>query len=135
MTAMGPSQHLVAFLKGPILERLKSIEVVLRGDRYASESEGRRTTGIWAQIDENRAVLELLQRHAPQLLVDHPELVSMLAHRDAWLADLAEAAGVTNPWWLRPPKGWPRPWPDATEAPGDALETLELTAVRLEEGA
>ncbi len=125
MTAIGPSAHLVAFLKGPLLERLKGIERVLRGDRYSKETEGRRTTGIWAQIDENRAVLELLQRNAPQLLEDHPELIAMLAHRDAWLTDLAEAAAMSNPWWLLPPRGWPRPWPDGHEAPEEFIVSAD----------
>jgi hypothetical protein len=99
---------------------MKAVDDVLRGDRYATEPVVKRSTGLWAQIDENRAILEFLKLQAPELLKAHPELEDSFAHRDAWLHDLAEAAEVQNPWCLSRPRGWPRPWPDAEDAPTEA---------------
>lgn len=126
MLDKGLSSPLVAFLQGKLFSRVKAIDDVLRGDRYAAEPVAKRYTGVWAQIDENRAVLELLKLHAPDLLASHPELEDAFAHRDAWLQDLADAAEVRNPWWLSNPRGWPRPWPDAEDAPADACTSHDF---------
>lgn len=116
----GLSSPLVAFLEGKLFSRMKQVDDVLRGDRYGSAPSDKRRTGIWAQIDENRAILELLKQEAPEFLAAHPEIESSFAHRDAWLSDLADAAEIRNAWWLSRPCGWPRPWPGAEDAPIDS---------------
>jgi hypothetical protein len=65
--------------------------------------------GIYKRIDENRELLELLQREAPELLARQPWVEGWLASQDGFLMDLAKAAGYPSKQeFLR---DYPRPWP------------------------
>lgn len=65
----------------------------------------RQDGGIYKRLDENRALLELLQREMPGVLVNHPIVERWLWRQDRFLLSLADAAtaSATN--------DTPRPWP------------------------
>lgn len=76
---------------------------------------GRHHGGIYKRIDENRELLELLQREAPELLAKQPWVVSWLESQDGFLRDLESAVPLTD---VQFPKqastsgrSFPRPWP------------------------
>lgn len=76
--------------------------------------------GVYKRIDENRELMELLRREAPDLVAKHPEIEHWLQDHDDFLCELEAAM---------PPKdvqfehrqqtpgsnypGFPRPWPGA----------------------
>ena len=68
--------------------------------------------GIYKRIDENRELLQLLQREVPWLLESHFWIEGWIEAQDRFLTDLEEAArgrgGVAN--W-HPPNLYPRKWP------------------------
>lgn len=47
--------------------------------------------GVFKRIDENRELLELLERQAPDLLQQHPQLVGWLRSHDTFLTALADS--------------------------------------------
>lgn len=73
--------------------------------------------GIYKRIDENRELLELLQREAPELLAKQPWVVSWLESQDGFLRDLESAVALTDVQFpnRNSPFGdrFPRPWPVA----------------------
>ena len=76
---------------------------------------GQHHGGIYKRIDENRELLELLQREAPELLAKQPWVVSWLESQDGFLRDLESAVPLTD---VQFPKqantsgrSFPRPWP------------------------
>lgn len=81
---------------------------------------GRHHGGIYKRIDENRELLELLQREAPELLGKQPWVVGWLASQDGFLRDLEAAVPLTSaqfPERISPPgRSFPRPWPLTAKA-------------------
>lgn len=70
--------------------------------------------GIYKRIDENRELLELLQRDAPELLAKQPWVVGWLESQDGFLRDLESAVTPNGVQFKRTsPSGQsvPRPWP------------------------
>lgn len=71
---------------------------------------GRHHGGIYKRIDENRELLELLQREAPELLAKQPWVVGWLESQDGFLCDLESAVPLTDVQFQKHPR-FPRPWP------------------------
>lgn len=72
--------------------------------------------GIYKRIDENRELLELLQREVPELLVRQPWIISWLESQDGFLCDLEAAVPLIDDVQFpnrNSPSGdrFPRPWP------------------------
>ena len=69
--------------------------------------------GIYKRIDENRELLELLQREVPDLLAKQPWVIGWLKSQDQFLCNLEGATPVTVARF--PPRGepscFPRRWP------------------------
>lgn len=66
--------------------------------------------GVLHRIDDNRALLELLQRAAPDLLREHPRIGTQLRAQDEFLEALARACpGISVP--ANVSRIFPRPWP------------------------
>lgn len=66
--------------------------------------------GVFRRLDENRALLELLQQEAPELLRGHPSVGRWLRAQDDFLAALQAACPrLVNPASLG--RAFPRPWP------------------------
>ena len=71
--------------------------------------------GIHKRVDENRELLELLQREAPDLLVKNPWVVGWIKANDDFLTEIGKSvpaidgrfAGLAS----TPGSGFPRPWP------------------------
>jgi len=88
------------------------------GDRRADRAQvqllkkilGRHHGGIYKRIDENRELLELLQREAPELLAKQPWVVGWLESQDGFLCDLESAVPLTDVQFQKHPR-FPRPWP------------------------
>lgn len=72
--------------------------------------------GIYKRIDENRELLELLQREAPELLAKQPWVVSWLESQDGFLCDLESAVTLSDVQFPKRGSNFPRPWPLATNA-------------------
>lgn len=73
--------------------------------------------GIHKRIDENRELLELLQREAPQLLAKHFWVEGWLRSNDEFFNVLAKTVPIEQGAYLsaaiRSPERFPRPWPEA----------------------
>jgi hypothetical protein len=71
--------------------------------------------GVHKRIDENRELLELLQREAPEFLASHRWVEGWLASNDEFLSALASSVPITEGRFLgqtqRRPTEFPRPWP------------------------
>lgn len=76
---------------------------------------GRNNGGVYKRIDENRELLELLQREAPDFLAKHFEVVGWLKSQDEFLRELEAVAPLTDvqfPQRTSPSeRSFPRPWP------------------------
>jgi len=70
------------------------------------ENTGR---GIYKRIDENRELLELLLREAPELLDRCFWIIGWLENQDHFLVSLAQAAEIENSYPLI--RNFPRPMP------------------------
>ena len=65
--------------------------------------------GIFKRIDENRELLELLQRESPEFLQKHPWVNLWIEAQDEFFTELAKSAQ------MQPPQGHePRPYGDNT---------------------
>jgi len=81
--------------------------------------------GVYKRIDENRELLELLRREAPDLVTKHPEIIGWLQSHDNFFCEL-EAVMPPEDVQFGPRQqmqgsdypGFPRPWP------GDDAESL-----------
>jgi hypothetical protein len=71
--------------------------------------------GVHKRIDENRELLELLQRDAPEFLAAHCWVEGWLASNDEFFSALASSVPITEGRFLgqaqRRPTEFPRPWP------------------------
>lgn len=71
--------------------------------------------GVHKRIDENRELLELLQREAPDFLSRHGWVEGWLSSNDEFFVDLASSVPITEGRFLgqaqRRPDEFPRPWP------------------------
>ncbi len=74
--------------------------------RIIARSEG----GIHKRIDENRELLELLQRQAPEVIQQNPWIEGWFRSQDNFLNDLASAVKVDDSM-FKPQKDFPRSWP------------------------
>ncbi len=81
--------------------------------------------GVYKRIDENRELMELLRREAPDLVATHPEIVHWLQAHDDFFCGLEAALAPKDVQFSpRPPlpgsgiPGFPRPWP------GDDADSL-----------
>lgn len=72
--------------------------------------------GIYKRIDENRELLELLQREAPELLAQQPWIVGWLESQDEFLSDLESAVRLTDVQFPKRPSDFPRSWPQPKNA-------------------
>ncbi|EGL3999212.1 hypothetical protein IQ368_004763 [Salmonella enterica] len=72
----------------------------------------REQRGVYKRIDENRELLELLQRESPDLLERCPWVEGWLDSQDRFLSLLAVVVGTENEIG-RHDKRFPRPWPGA----------------------
>lgn len=81
--------------------RLKAIETLCntRGS----------TGGLIKRIDENRELLEVLQRDSPAFLADHPWVVGWIAANDAFFCQLNAVIRSRQPGLSL---AYPRPWPE-----------------------
>lgn len=71
------------------------------------------TGGLLKRIDENRELLELLQRESPQLLKSNPWMVGWLQANDDFFVELAQLLKVHSR-----DIGFPRAWPGSVATPG-----------------
>jgi hypothetical protein len=76
------------------------------------------TGGLLKRIDENRELLELLQRESPQLLKSNPWMVGWLQANDDFFVELAQLLKVHSR-----DIGFPRAWPGPVATPGAAMAT------------
>jgi hypothetical protein len=71
--------------------------------------------GVHKRIDENRELLELLQREAPEFLASHRWVEGWLASNDEFFVALASNVPITEGLFVaqarRRPDEFPRPWP------------------------
>ncbi|WOP85256.1 hypothetical protein [Citrobacter koseri] len=72
----------------------------------------REQRGVYKRIDENRELLELLQRESPDLLQQCPWIEGWLDSQDRFLSQLAAIVGTDNRLG-RLDGNFPRPWPGA----------------------
>ena len=93
--------------------------------RIMARSEG----GIHKRIDENRELLELLQKQAPNVLVRNPWVEGWFRAQDNFLNDLASAVTVDDPK-FKPRNGFPRSWPYIAdvEQPNTAMVDIRAYA-------
>lgn len=71
--------------------------------------------GVHKRIDENRELLELLQKEVPEFLRSNPWVTGWLKRNDAFFVELAEAVPIDEGRFLsyaqRQPQEFPRAWP------------------------
>lgn len=74
--------------------------------------------GVHKRIDENRELLELLQREAPEFMRQHSEVVGWLKANDDFFTELEQSASIEEGRFLdlalQPDSGFPRAWPKAS---------------------
>lgn len=76
---------------------------------YCTETDGGR--GIWKRIDENRELLELIQKEAPKLLEQFPFIEVWLGNQDIFLMNLLQLMELPlKPEWTGH-REFPRRWP------------------------
>lgn len=66
--------------------------------------------GIFKRIDENRELMELLQKDAPEFVHKHPWVMGWLESQDNFLSELAQASGLQSHH-IRAGQGFPCPYP------------------------
>ncbi|HBY8105354.1 TPA: hypothetical protein MI814_23925 [Klebsiella pneumoniae] len=86
------------FNKNAKREKLEALECVI--------SQSYR--GIHKRIDENRELLELLYKEAPELMDKCFWIRGWIEGQDRFLNELADVSGVKNPF---PLSNYPRPFP------------------------
>lgn len=79
------------------------------------------TGGLIKRIDENRELLEVLQRDAPAFLADHPCVVGWIASNDAFFVQLNDVIRSRRPGVNR---AYPRPWPELSTG-SDATSVVD----------
>jgi hypothetical protein len=89
------------FRKSKDQTRLRAIESVMR---FSGGS-------VFKRIDENRELLELLQRKAPEFLQKNSWVALWIESHDEFFTELAKAAQMQPP----PPGHEPRPFPVGNE--------------------
>lgn len=67
--------------------------------------------GIVKRIDENRELLELLQKEAPKLLESHPWIEGWIISHDKFFTELKNAEKNPDVHFSERPNIFPRPWP------------------------
>lgn len=72
--------------------------------------------GIYKRIDENRELLELLRREAPDLISKHAEIIGWLRSHDDFFCALESAVPLEDAQFYPAPnhdgRCFPRPWTD-----------------------
>lgn len=92
--------------------------------------------GLYKRIDENRELMELLRREAPDLVAQHPEIANWLQAHDDFFCELESAMppsdmrfGPRQPMPGSEQPGFPRSWPG-----GDAESLRRQVEVVSENG-
>lgn len=67
--------------------------------------------GVHKRIDENRELLELLQKSAPEVLEKFPWVEGWLGSHDQFFTELAKVVEVENAVARNGVSPYPRPWP------------------------
>jgi hypothetical protein len=67
--------------------------------------------GVHKRIDENRELLELLQKSAPEVLEKFPWVEGWIASHDQFFTELAKVVDVENTIAQNSVNPYPRPWP------------------------
>lgn len=85
-------------------------------------NEGR---GIWKVIDEQRELLECLQKHSPETLRRCPWIEGWLARTDMFLVNLARLLSLpdTPPGVVRFPRPWPGSYGLEYQAPAHSVSS------------
>lgn len=96
----------------PCSRLLASSLVLARVESVCRRQRASLHKGLYKRIDENRELLECLQREAPELMVRCPWIAGWIAGQDSFLVDMLNALG----WLPTCPSGarFPRPWPKNT---------------------
>lgn len=80
--------------------------------------------GVHKRIDENRELLETLQREAPDLLKSHYWIECWIKQNDEFFVDIAEAVPIKEGRFLGMVKShgtpFPRPWPNSSRISNQA---------------
>jgi len=84
-------------------EKLRAIEKLA--------NERGTTGGLIKRIDENRELLELLQREAPEFLKAHPWAQGWIAGNDSFFVQLDQIVEAENPMRHETDPRYPRAWP------------------------
>lgn len=66
------------------------------------------TGGLVKRIDENRELLELMQKEAPEFVSSHPWLIGWIEANDQFFVQLNGILGTAMPPHM---PNYPRPWP------------------------
>ena len=80
--------------------------------------------GVHKRIDENRELLELLQREAPDLLKRHYWIESWINSNDEFFNELAVAVPISEGRFLNYVKSWGSPFPRDWPIEPDASRTV-----------
>ncbi|MBU4685528.1 hypothetical protein KC224_03245 [Cedecea davisae] len=90
-----------------IQDNVDSDKKITEIQQTISRTEG----GLLKRIDENRELMELLERDAPELLAEKPWVRRWLESQDTYLRKVAAAAEVLceSP---NPLRNYPRPMPE-----------------------
>ena len=67
-----------------------------------------RTGGVIKRIDENRELLELLDKEAPEFMQKHPWVAGWIEGNDNFFEEVRATLNVVSP---LPVSTFPRPWP------------------------
>ncbi len=82
--------------------------------------------GVYKRIDENRELLELLQREDPEFLKKHFEVVGWIKANDEFFTELADLINLKEGHFLsqEQQQSWrfPRPWPTIQQPESHRIE-------------
>lgn len=67
--------------------------------------------GVHKRIDENRELLQVLQRDCPEFLKRNPWVVGWIERQDEFLTEIVRASGGAMEAFGAGSAGYPRPWP------------------------
>lgn len=80
-----------------MLQSLLQPKVEVQRQKAIQEWAAGAGDGVLRRIDENRALLELLQLHYPELLNEHPSVELCLGSHEEFFSELAKVTQVKQP--------------------------------------
>ena len=89
------------------------------------------TGGLVKRIDENRELLELLQKEAPEFVSSHPWLIGWIEANDQFFTQLDGILGTAKPPHM---PNYPRPWPGRVFVVEDTQEIFSVAPTRSGKG-